>query len=449
MNLQQLTQVVEGKLVGEDLFFSGVSIDSRTIKKGELFLAVKGEQFDGHNFITQAKQQGAVAAVVSEAGDYPLPVVIVNDTLQALTQFGSYHRSHYQGKVVAITGSCGKTTVRALVEKILQQAGKILASQGSFNNHIGVPLTLCKLADQDFYVQEIGTNAPGEIAALTALVQPDVSVLTCVAPVHLAGFGSVLNIAKEKGAIFSALAEDGVAILNADDPFLVQSLPLVKGKRIITFGVKGKAEVRAENIQLNEQGQVSFILHLPTITLPISLQLLGEHNVYNALAAAAVGLALNLSPSQIAVGLVATTAEQKRMNRHLMKNGTVIINDSYNANPPSMLAALQLLKNWPGEKIFVVGDMAELGEQAVEYHHQLGNESKKLGINALFAFGPLSAHTARAFGEHGYHFSTHQALITALQQALSQAVQPSPAILIKGSNSMQMWKVAEALLKDE
>lgn len=436
-----LSRPYEGVLSGID----GVSIDTRTLKSGELYVAVRGERFDGHHFLQQAADAGAVAAMVDTPIEHaPLPLLLVDDTIKALGKMATLHRASMPAKVIAITGSCGKTTTRALTASIFSLAGNTLASVGSLNNNIGVPLTLLKLTPNHQYaIQEIGTNNPGEIAELTAIANPDVSVVTLAAPVHLEGLKTIEGVAREKGAIFTGLKPDGTAVMNADDPFLNLWQHMAGSRQQIRFALNNSADVRADNVR-TQDGYLTFRLITPVGECEIALQFLGKHNVTNALAAAGMAIAAGIDLTTIQQGLQQARPENRRLIAKDGVAGCQVIDDSYNANPVAMGAAIELLASFDKRRILVFGDMAELGDQAMAYHQQVGELAKQHHIDALYCYGDLSKYTADCFGEHGYHFADKAALIDSLKRELDE----SALVLVKGSNGMQMNDVTRAIIKE-
>lgn len=442
MKLSQLTYILNGELLGNDTTFSGISIDTRTLQKNNLYIAIKGERFDGHDFSTQAEKNGASAIVVERQQSVAIPQLIVPDTRQALLQLAQTHRDQMNIPIVGITGSCGKTTTRALVESILKQHARVLASQKSFNNDIGVPLTLLQLTSRDQYaVIEMGANHAGEIAQLTAVVKPDVAILTCAAKAHLSGFGDLKGVSRAKGEIFQGLSPRGIAVINADDSFADYWKTLVTNHRIITFGLLDTAMVRAINIQCDVEGRPQFTLQTPVGQIEVKLPLMGLHNVHNALAAAAAAIVLNLSLSQIKQGLESVAPVTGRLVALKGWKGATIIDDSYNANPTSVLAAIDLLMNRAGEPVLVLGDMLELGDDEKSIHRSLGEQAWQKGLRHLYCYGPLTQHTVAGFGENARHFENQDALIETLKSSLSDHM----TVLVKGSHSMGMKNVVQAL----
>ncbi len=442
MRISQLLNILNSKQIGGDAEFSGVSIDTRTIKKGDLYIAIKGERFDGHDFCQQAEKNGAAAIVVTAVQDISVPQIVVKDTRQALMDISQYHRDQMHIPVVGITGSCGKTTVRALVESILSQNAKVLASVRSYNNDIGVPLTLLQLQSSDQYaVIEMGANHAGEIAQLTKLVKPTVAILTCAAKAHLEGFGSLEGVSHAKGEVFQGLPYDGVAIINEDDHFAAYWKGIANKNRIITFGLSNAADVRAVDIGFDFVGYPNFTLQTEVGDIDVTLPLMGLHNVKNALAAAAAVMALNISLKQIKQGLEAVAPVSGRLVAEKGWNGAMIIDDSYNANPTSVAAAIDILANQSGESILVLGDMLEMGSAAESIHYELGELAQQKGLKHLYCFGPLTQQTVQGFGAGAKHFDSHDDLINMLKTDLSDTT----TVLVKGSNSMGMSKVVQAL----
>lgn len=443
-NLTEIAAVLSASLVGQDVSFTGVSTDSRSVQPGQLFFALTGPNFDGHDYVAKAAQAGAVAAVVSRTVAVDIPQLVVADTCQALGQLAKMHRQKFKIPFIAVTGSCGKTTTTAMLASIFSKLGKTLSPAGSFNNHIGLPLTLLQLDDSyDYVVLELGANHVGEIDYLVKIAEPDVAVVTLVAAVHVEGFGSLENIVTAKGEIFNALPAKGVGVINADDPLSASWNAKLAGHRVLRFSAKQSADVYAQNISHKPDGLVQFQLVTADDETQINLPLLGEHNVQNALAAAACALALEVPLNKIKQGLEEMAVVEKRLVRHRLHTGTVVIDDSYNANPLAVKAALAVLQRAGKHTTLVLGDMRELGENAEQYHADVGQWAQQYGIDQVFTFGQLTAHTAQAFGVGGQHFTDMQALIAALAPTLTA----ESAVLVKGSNSMKMWTVVHALLE--
>ncbi len=425
--------------------FQSVSIDTRTLQPGALFIALRGANFNAHQFLSEARERGAVAAVMSEGQPPSWPHLWVNNTEEALVKLACYYRDQVDIPIVAITGSCGKTTTRALLASILTQSGSLLSSKKSFNNHIGVPLTLLELNTQyDYAVLELGANHPGEIAQLTRWVKPKVAVITNIGLAHLAGFGSLAGVAAAKGEIFQGLPKEGVAVLPRG-PFTAFLKRLVGSRRILTFSVDGHADCYAEAIHVNATGAPSFRLYIRQEHVPITLPLIGTHNVGNALAAAAAAHALDMPLSTIKKGLEAASPVAGRLCQSQGYKGAMIIDDSYNANPTSVLAAIEVLAQCLGDTVLVLGDMLELGEDSARHHRQVGKQARQAGISQLYCYGPSSRLTATAFGKNAYHFETHDDLLRRLKSYLHDHV----TVLIKGSASMQMSRISQVLMAKE
>lgn len=443
MKLSQAATVLQGKLNGADLEFNGVSTDTRTLQPGDLFVALIGPNFDGHHFIPDATAKKAAAILAQQPIKSTLPVLQVDDTLAALGQLATHHRQQFNIPVIGITGSCGKTTTRALTASILNGWKPTLFSESSFNNNIGVPLTLLRLRAQHHYaVIEMGANHFGEIAELTKIVKPNIAIITNAAAAHLEGFGSIAGVCKAKGEIFQGLPKDGIGILNADDAHFKDWQKMVAPHTLLSFGVTKPADVYAQQITTTADGKPQFILVTPSGETSIQLPLIGRHNIANALAAAAAAYAAAIPLAAIKAGLESAAAVSKRLNIYQTPHGAEIIDDSYNANPLSVQAAIETLAERPGEKILVLGDMRELGENATELHHAIGEKALQSGIDHLYTYGELSAHATSAFGKQAQHFTDQAVLITALKTKLA----PKATFLVKGSKSMHMGRVVEALL---
>lgn len=447
MMLSELAKAVHGQLVGDDCPVDGVSIDSRTLTPGELFVALKGNNFDGHRYLRMAVERGASALVVEvEDTDVDVPQVIVADTCVALGLIAAHNRQQFAGKVIAITGSSGKTTVKGMLHHILEQQGDVVSTKGNFNNHIGVPLSLLRLAKQDFAVIELGTSHPGEIAYLTQLVEPDVALVNNVMPAHIQGFGSLAAIAKEKGEIYSCRNADQTAVINLDSDFRDQFIK--KTGACTRFGFTRKADsevvgfhVMAGNEHLDADGYPSFDLFYRSEKQSIRLGIMGAHNINNALAAAACALAVGSSLPNIAVGLSAFGGERGRMELRRSISGARVVDDSYNANPGSVRASIDFLAACPGRGVLVLGDLGELGDSAESAHREIGRYAASKNLAALYAIGAGAALAAESFGAHGFVFTDKQSLAHALLSDLSV----DATILVKGSRSSRMEEVVQML----
>ena len=440
MSLQRLAHAVHGQRQGADVTFQGVSTDTRTMAAGELFIALIGARFDGHEFVQEAAQRGAAAALISHPIATDLPSVMVQDTTQALGQLGSYWRGQFDIPLIAVTGSNGKTTVKEMIGAILRQRHACLVSAGNLNNAIGVPLSLCQVRSKHRYaVIEMGMNHSGEIAYLTRLAQPNVALITNAAAAHLEGLGDVASVARAKGEIFGGLAADGTAIINADDPYAPVWRDLAAGHRCIQFGLGPDADVTAD-FELTPGGS-----HIEIWTgkdrFSVDLRLPGRHNVSNALAATAATTALDIDSGVIQAGLSMLRPVPGRLAPVTAANGALLYDDSYNANPASVRAGIEVLAAAPGLRILVLGDMAELGPSERALHAEIGLQARAAGIEHLYGLGPLSAAAVQNFGPGGHHFED----IESLQQALQQQLTPKARVLIKGSRRMGMERIVAAL----
>ena len=452
MLLSRAAQVLGGKLVGADVEFSSVSTDSRAISKGDLFIALEGEKFDGSQFVALSAEKGAVAALVNEESYHgetvPCPILLVKDTRLALGKFAGYWRGQFNIPVVGVTGSNGKTTVKEMLAAILRVAAgsddAVLATQGNFNNDIGMPLTLLKLRSQHHYaVIEMGMNHAGEIDYLTRLAQPDVALINNAGSAHIANLGSLKAIAETKGEIFAGLKKSGVAIISADENFAPMWRDMAAGHRMIEFAIDTDAAVCAK-LQAVEYG-TRLEVTTPGGSFKVTLQVPGIHNVRNALAATTAAIALNISPENIAAGLEKFSGVAGRLQRKPGLGGAVIIDDSYNANPASLLAAIRVLTQAAGKKILVLGDMGELGIEAAKLHEEMGMEARELGVNKLFAVGELSNFAVKTFGKGAQHFQHIEELLETLKPELTKDC----TVLVKGSRFMKMERAVKFLVNGE
>jgi UDP-N-acetylmuramoyl-tripeptide--D-alanyl-D-alanine ligase len=424
--------------------FQSISTDARTLQPGDLFIALIGNNFDGHDFVKEAEQKGAIAAVVSRDVNCNLTLIKTDNTFYALGNLAALRRQQVTIPLIAITGSCGKTTTKTMLASILNICGQTLVTQENLNNNIGVPLTLLHLTpEHDFAVIEMGANQVNEIAYSTKLARPNVAMITNAAPVHLQGFNDLDGVAKVKGDILLGLTGDGIAVLNADDKYFSFWRNLLKKQQsCVNFAIHNKADITATNVTTNIRNSC-FVLHTPLGEQSIQLPVVGEHNVMNALAAAAAAYAVGTPLSAIKIGLETMQPVAGRMLYKLGCNRSLIIDDSYNANPRSMDAALCVLAQNPGEKIFVVGDMAELGNLTEQYHHELGIKARTFGVQRIFAIGRYTPVTVKAFNGKAYHFSDRGKLIAAINDIL----EPNVTVLVKGSKINRMWEIVNALLE--
>lgn len=440
MLLSEAARVLKGTLHGADVTFTGLSTDTRTLSQGNLFVALQGPNFDGHDYLQQAQHEGAVAAAVSHIVESPLPQLEVADTRVALGRLAAYWRSRFDLPVVAVTGSNGKTTVREMIAAILRPCGETLVTRGNLNNDIGVPLTLSGLSTVHRYaVIELGANHPGEIAGLTDIVKPTVAVVNNAAAAHLEGFGDLDGVARAKGELFEHLSDEATCVINADDTYAGLWRSLAGTRRVITFGLEAEADVSA-----SWQGDLDgsdVRLQTPSGDVAFRLPLPGRHNVMNALAASAVAVALELSPETIARGLSSMQAVGGRWQPCRGLQGARLIDDTYNANPGSLAVALELLANSRDECWLVLGDMGELGAAGEALHRQMGEQARDAGLRYLFALGSLASAAAEAFGAGGEVFESLDDLVSCLREQLH----PSVTLLVKGSRAMRMERVIDAL----
>ncbi len=457
MPLSNAAKILSANLINDqqNIQFSGISTDTRTIQKGNLFVALKGEKYDAHNFIDEAVQNGAAAVLVNRQVKVTIPQLIVSDSLAALGKLAKSWRDQFHIPFIALTGSNGKTTTKNMLGAIFLQAyhnhqDQILFTQGNFNNDIGLPLTLSRLtANHRVAIIEMGMNHFGELDYLSRLTEPTTALITNIAPAHLEGVGgNIEGVAKAKSEIFNGLVADGIAVINADDNFANYLRQLIGQRRSITFGLKNTAaDVHGELLtSANAKLQTLFRLNYNNQSTDILLNLPGEHNVMNALAASAAALANGVSLTDIKIALEKIQPAPGRLQLKQGQQGLRIIDDTYNANPESLKAAMRTLINHQGTTILVLGDMRELGPDAEKLHRECGAFARDLGINYLFATGTLSRETVAAFGQNAFHFVDHEKLINALKQhALNEKV----IMLVKGSRSMKMEQVVQAFLMEK
>lgn len=447
LSCKEITQILDGVMSGADIEIKSVSTDSRNITAGDLFIALKGPNFDGSAFIADVKAKGAVAVVVEHPVAEDITQIIVRDTRLALGQLAAAVKAKLAPQTIAVTGSAGKTTVKEMMAAILSRRGSVLSTQGNFNNDIGVPLTMLRLTPQHQYaVLELGANHKGEIAYTTTLAQPDVAIITNVAPSHLEGFGDVYGVARAKGEIFNAITTQGLAIIPADSEYAEYWLTRLDGKPVQRFSADNNAaDYYAQSVVLNAEGCAGFELVCPSGRQLVQLTLPGKHNVANALAAAAACIAMGASLADVQLGLAQMQAVKGRTNVKMVNANVRLIDDSYNANVESVKAAIDLLASYSGYRILVLGDMAELGADARLYHEEIGLYAKKSGINLLFTLGVLSQSASDLFNGQGAHFSSRQTLLQRLMPIVSE--QQEVTLLVKGSRSAKMELVVQDLLE--
>jgi UDP-N-acetylmuramoyl-tripeptide--D-alanyl-D-alanine ligase len=444
MMLSDIANAVHGRLIGHDVLIASVGTDSRKIESKQLFVAIKGERFDGNAFATVALALGASAVMISDEKLMLQPAVLVTDTRLALGKLANYWRQQLQAPISAITGSNGKTTTKEMLSAILATAtgdnASVHATQGNFNNDIGMPLTLLQAGKQhQQIVLEMGMNHLGEIAYLSRMAQPNVAVIVNAGTAHIGELGSRENIAKAKGEIFEGLAEHGVAVINADDDFADYWRGLNSSRKVYTFGLRNPADVTAT---YTEQAD-STLMHLATPSGSVTFQLpvLGVHNVYNALAASTAAAALGVQIEAIALGLTHFSGVRGRLEHKHGVQGATLIDDTYNANPDSMKAAIDVLSRLNTSSIFVMGDMGELGEDAVAMHQMVGRYARELNIQYFFSLGENSQYASEAFGKEAQHFKDVALLAKHVKTFMSMGV----TVLVKGSRFMKMERVVKLL----
>jgi len=453
MRLSEAAKATGAALAGSDVAFDSVATDSRTLRTGALFVALRGERFDGHAFIAQALAQGAAAVMVERgaaadagASDGHVPRLVVDDTRKALGALAAWWRARFTLPLVALTGSSGKTTVKEMLAGILRAAcgdeaseSAVLATRGNLNNDIGVPLMLLELnAAHRYAVIEMGMNHAEEIRYLARLAAPDVALVNNAGRAHIEFLGSEEAIARAKGELFEELKADGTAVINADDRFAPLWRELAKDRKQIEFGIDKPAAVTAKYALRFPESEI--VVRMPRGEASARLRAPGLHNVRNALAAAAAASALDIAPRAVAAGLSRFTGIKGRLQLKRAASGATLIDDTYNANPDSVRAAIELLARAPGSRLLVLGDMGELGPEAPRFHAEVGEAARVAGIDALITLGEHSAHAARAFGAGARHYTR----IEELLDDLGHRLQPDVTALVKGSRFMRMERVVEA-----
>ncbi|WP_334319911.1 UDP-N-acetylmuramoyl-tripeptide--D-alanyl-D-alanine ligase [Gilliamella apicola] len=444
LSIEKIKQLINGKsyhIDNENWVVESISTDSRKISNKSLFIALIGDNFDGHEFAEQAIKNGAIAAIVNHKIDHEIPQIIVSDTHQALGKIAAFIRQQSKAKIVALTGSSGKTSVKEMTASILQNCGQTLYTQGNFNNDIGVPLTLFRLTQQDeFAVIELGANHIGEIAYTTNIVKPQTALINNISEAHLEGFGSLEGVAIAKGEIFQGLPKDGIAIINLDscsDKWITQ----LTNKTVWTFSLNNSsADFYASNIHISEHTR--FILNSPHGECEIILPLIGQHNVSNAIAASALAISVGANFEQVVKGLSTLNPVKGRLFPIKLNETQLILDDTYNANVGSMSAAIKVLASQQGYRVFVVGDMAELGYEAEKYHQKIGEIAKQEQIDCVVSVGKLSQSISE-FSGVGHHFSNKQDAVSYLLTLLRQY--PKLTMLVKGSRSAKMEELIEKI----
>jgi len=451
LNLSQVAQACAGNLINapETVVIVGVSTDSRSIVPGELFVAITGEHFDGHDYVAASLARGACAALVTadwaQKHGQGLPLVTVAETRPALGALAAAWRAGFELPLIGVTGSNGKTTVKELCAAILRawigDPACVLATEGNLNNDIGLPLMLLRLrARHKAAVIEMGMNHPGEIDALTRIAQPTVAVITNAQRAHLAGLGGLTAVALAKGKIFAGLRPNGAAVVNADDGHAALWRELAGAHPLLDFSLEGEASIRGHYSPHGYGGMLE--LSTPQGEAQVQLRLPGRHNAANALAAAAATLAAGADLAAVVAGLSSCAGAKGRLEQRAGINGAVVIDDSYNANPDSLRAAIDVLAALPGKKILVLGDMGEVGAAAGQYHDEIGGYAKSMGIDLLLALGEHAATAAHNFAAGASHYKNADALIEALRPLLDAQT----TVLVKGSRFMRMERVVEAIV---
>ena len=451
MKLSEAARALSGELRGADVQFDAVCADSRGVKRGDLFVALTGARFDGHDFVPQAARAGAAAALVrherAAALAATLPLAAVADTMTALGTLAAYWRGRFDLPLAAVAGSNGKTTVKEMIAGCLREhwgEAHVLAAYGNLNNQIGLPLTLLGLrSEHRAAVVEIGMNRPGETAYLAGITRPTIALVNNAQREHQEFMKTVADVAAEHGALIAGLPENGVAVINADDAYADYWRRISAGRRVCDFGLEAPAEVRAQ-FRLTEtgaeievrtpRGAASFTLHVP-----------GRHNVRNAAAAIAAATAAGASLDACVRALSRFAAVKGRMQARRGVAGARLLDDTYNANPDSVRAAIDVLAAAVGRKLLVLGDMGEVGTQGAAYHEEVGAYARAAGVDRLYTFGDVAAHAARSFGAGARHFTRMEDLLAEVENALS----PRATLLVKGSRFMQMERVVKALAVDE
>ena len=444
VRLGEVAEFISAKHRGANVPFQFVSTDTRTLQPGDLYVALIGDRLDGHQYIEQAIEKGACGVVVSKAMELSVPSLQVQDTTQALGLLALFNRNRFDKDVVAVTGSSGKTTVKGMMATLLRQQNEVLVTRGNFNNHIGAPITLLRLNDTyDYAVVELGASAEGEIEYTSNLAKPTVSILTNAESAHLEGFGDIETIVRTKGEIIDALPESGAAILNADSPYFSEWNERAKDKKVLSFGVAESADIRATNIETDVLGCCGFTLTIGDESATVQLRVMGRHNVMNALACAGACTALNMPMALIVSGLELFEGVEGRLVEEKGLNGSVVIDDTYNANPASVRAAIDVLSSRAGHKIFVMGDMAELGVETQLAHAESGVYARNAKVDEFFAVGEFSRGAADSFGENAHWFASHDNLIGFLKTKLKS----DTAVLVKGSRSARMDRVVSEIIE--
>jgi UDP-N-acetylmuramoyl-tripeptide--D-alanyl-D-alanine ligase len=442
--LKQFAAAGHGRLHGADRDFNEIAIDSRKLAPGDLFAALRGEHADGHNFLAAAAAAGAAGAIVSHAIQLPLPQIVVSNVEMALADAARAARAQFKGPLIGVAGSNGKTTVKEMIAAILSQRGPCLATRGNLNNHLGVPMTLLRLDDSHVSaVIEMGANRRGDVEQLVQIARPAIGLITNAGAEHLEGFGSLEGAARAEGEMVAGLPASGTAVINADDTY-ASLWRAGTAAQVLSFGLRAEADFYAAGLKFEVQAQdfaTRFRLHSPLGEVDLTLALAGRHNVRNALAAAAAATSAGATLGDVAAGLASMRAVKGRLQLRRTRTGAWLIDDSYNANPSSARAGLEVLSELPGRRWLVLGDMAELGEYADSSHRELGELARALGVERLYAFGALAGLAADSFGDGAERYRD----AAELTRALDAAITPDVRLLIKGSRVNRLERVVDAL----
>lgn len=438
LSITEIAEITKGQMHGdEEVVVRGLSADTRCMQAGALFVALVGDSYDPHEMIEADNANRAAAVLVQRKVDVAIPQIVVKDTYKALQQLATAWRQRFSLPVIGVTGSNGKTSVKELIKQVLSTQGEVLATVGNLNNHIGVPLTLSNLNESHrFAVIEMGASHAGEIAVLTKIAEPNIGVITNIGPAHLEGFESIEGVAHAKAELYQNLSLNGIAVVNADEHFRKELEKEIGDRMQISFGIEKHADVSGKQIS---SGQVEIIT--PMGEIRVKPQVSGIHALLNILAATAVGLALGLNLEDIKIGIERTQAVPGRLVRIGGLAGSSVLDDSYNANPASLAAALDVQAQEPGEHWLVLGDMSELGEESVFMHKKAAEIAKQFGVTRLFAYGELTKHSVEEFGTGATHFNSHSKLVEKLQDELSEGV----CVLVKGSRAMQLEKIVAGI----
>ncbi|OOZ43061.1 UDP-N-acetylmuramoyl-tripeptide--D-alanyl-D-alanine ligase [Solemya elarraichensis gill symbiont] len=438
--------LLDGRLIGADVVFERVGSDSRAVENNSLFVAIPGERFDGHEYVGQAAADGAVAVLVDHPLETGIAQIVVDDVLHAFGELASAWRQKSDARVIGLTGSNGKTTVKEMISAILRQQSEVLMTRGNLNNDIGVPLTLTRLQDEAWAVIEMGANHPGEIRYLTNLVKPDIALLNNAGRAHLEGFGSLQGVAESKAEIIEGLGDSGVFVCHGDSEWLPMWRSLAGDHKLVTFGASEHVDVRLleESIccEWDEKGfSQSFDFILAGQQLSLTIPLAGRHNCMNAVAAVAVAHEAGVDVQAATTALAGLKPVPGRLTP-LFSERCRVFDDTYNANPDSVTAAIAVLKELPGRSVLVLGDLAELGEGAEQQHADLGEVARDAGVDLLLTLGELSRHAAEAFGDGAYAAAS----LDELQQFLNEKLVQGDTVLVKGSRASAMERVVQLLM---